>query len=73
MDDARDFIDQIGQERAENTDYYLGAEPVNGSELQSEYVSTDVRDSVLFMMPSIMRIFLDPKKLLNLSPRGQKT
>ena len=30
MDDARDFIDQIGQERAENTDYYLGAEPVNG-------------------------------------------
>ena len=70
MDDARDFIDQIGQERAENTDYYLGAEPVNGSELQSEYVSTDVRDSVLFMMPSIMRTFFGSKKIVEFVPQG---
>ena len=70
MDDARDFIDQVGQERAENTDYYLGAEPTNESELQSEYVSTDVRDSVLFMMPSIMRTFFGSKKIVEFIPHG---
>ena len=58
MDDAKDFIDQIGEQRAEATEYYLGSEPDGQSQLQSEYVSTDVRDSVLFMLPSIMRTFL---------------
>ena len=28
MDDARDFIHQVGEERAESTEYYLGNEPV---------------------------------------------
>ena len=70
MDDARDFIDQVGQERAENTDYYLGAAPVSESELQSEYISTDVRDSVLFMMPSIMRTFFGSKKIVEFVPNG---
>ena len=27
MDDAKDFIHQVGQERAESTEYYLGNEP----------------------------------------------
>ncbi len=57
MDDAKDFIDQIGEQRADATDYYLGQEPGSTSSLQSEFVSTDVRDSVLFMLPSIMRTF----------------
>ena len=55
MESAQDFIEQIGQERDEATRYYLGKEPGATSELQSEYISTDVRDSVLFMLPSIMR------------------
>ena len=52
MESAQDFIEQIGQERDEATRYYLGKEPGATSELQSEYISTDVRDSVLFMLPS---------------------
>ena len=47
MDDAKDFIHQVGAERAESTEYYLGNEPEGTSSMQSEYVSTDVRDSVL--------------------------
>ena len=52
MDDAKDFIHQVGQERAESTEYYLGNEPESTSTLQSEFISTDVRDTVLFMLPS---------------------
>ena len=54
MDDAKDFIHQVGAERAESTEYYLGTEPEGTSSMQSEFVSTDVRESVLFMLPSIM-------------------
>ena len=63
MDDAEDYINQIGKDRAESTDYYLGNEPENVSDLQSNFVSTDVRDSVLFMLPSIMRTFFGTKKV----------
>ncbi len=63
MDDAKDFIHQVGAERAESTEFYLGTEPEGTSSLQSEFVSTDVRESVLFMLPSIMRTFLVLKRL----------
>ena len=46
MDDAKDYIDQIGESRAEATEYYLGNEPEANSSLQSEFISTDVRDSI---------------------------
>ena len=44
MDDAKDFIHQVGAERAESTEYYLGESPHGTSSMQSEFVSTDVRD-----------------------------
>ena len=70
MDDAKDFIDQIGEQRAEATEYYLGSEPDGQSQLQSEYVSTDVRDSVLFMLPSIMRTFFGTNKVVEFVPKN---
>jgi hypothetical protein len=70
MDDAKDFIHQVGSERAESTEYYLGTEPEGTSTLQSEYVSTDVRESVLFMLPSIMRTFFGTKKIVEFVPKG---
>ena len=73
MDDARDYIHQVGYDRAESTEYYLGNEPDPTSSLQSQYVSTDVRDSVLFMLPSIMRTFFGTKKLLNLCQKIKRT
>tara|TARA_B100001093_G_C26860249_1_gene1029760 strand:+ start:14847 stop:16973 length:2127 start_codon:yes stop_codon:yes gene_type:complete len=72
VDDAQDFINQIGEERAESTDYYLGNEPDNTSELQSQYISTDVRDSVLFLLPSIMRTFFGSKKVVEFMPQNQE-
>ena len=70
MDDARDFIYQVGEERAESTEYYLGNEPESTSTLQSEFISTDVRDTVLFMLPSIMRTFFGTKKVVEFIPKG---
>ena len=70
MDDAKDFIHQVGEERAESTEYYLGNEPESTSTLQSEFVSTDVRDTVLFMLPSIMRTFFGTKKVVEFVPKG---
>src|SRR6056300_286160 len=70
MDDAKDFIHQVGSERAESTEYYLGNEPEGTSSLQSEFVSTDVRESILFMLPSIMRTFFGTKKIVEFVPKG---
>jgi hypothetical protein len=70
MDDAKDFINQVGQERAESTEYYLGNEPESTSSLQSEFISTDVRDTVLFMLPQIMRTFFGTKKVVEFVPKG---
>lgn len=70
MDDAKDFIHQVGAERAESTEYYLGEQPAGTSSMQSEFVSTDVRDSVLFMLPSIMRTFFGTKKIVEFVPHG---
>ena len=69
-DDASDFIDQIGEERAEATNYYLGKKPNATSSLQSEFVSTDLRDSVLFLMHSIMRTFFGTKKVVEFIPNN---
>ena len=70
LDDASDFIDQIGEDRAEATNYYLGKKPNATSSLQSEFVSTDLRDSVLFLMPSIMRTFFGSKKVVEFVPNS---
>jgi len=70
MDDAKDFIHQVGEERSESTEYYLGSEPEATSTLQSEFISTDVRDTVLFMLPNIMRTFFGTKKVVEFVPNG---
>ena len=70
MDDAKDFIHQVGEERSESTEYYLGSEPEATSTLQSEFISTDVRDTVLFMLPSVMRTFFGTKKVVEFVPNG---
>ena len=60
MDDAKDFIHQVGEERAESTEYYLGNEPESTSSVQSEFISTDVRESILFMLPSNCLLYTSP-------------
>ena len=56
LSDAIDYNDQLSLDRVDNTEYYLGESPPNVSDQQSNFISTDVRDSILFMLPSVMRV-----------------
>lgn len=70
FDDAEDFIDSLGYERAEATEYYKGTMPEEVVEGHSRFVSTDVRDAVNFMMPSLMRIFFGHNRVCEFVPNG---
>ena len=68
--DAVDYNDQLSIDRVDNTEYYLGESPPNVSDQQSGYISTDVRDSILYMLPSIMRVFFGAKKIVEFVPKN---
>ena len=69
LSDAVDYNDQLSLDRVDNTEYYLGESPQNISDQQSGFISTDVRDSILYMLPSIMRIFFGAKKIVEFVPK----
>ena len=69
--DAISFIDEdIGEHRANATRYYLGEPFGDEEEGRSQVVSMDVRDTVQAIMPSLMRLFFGPKKIVEFSPEG---
>jgi hypothetical protein len=69
--DAIDFIEEeISPERAKATKYYLGEPFGNEEEGLSHHVSTDVRDTVLGIMPPLMRIFAGTDKICEYTPIG---
>ena len=70
FDDAEDYIDSIGAERAESTEYYKGTRPEESDAGHSRYVSTDVHDAVSFMMPSLMRIFFGHNRVCEFVPQS---
>lgn len=69
-DDAEDFIDSLSNERAESTEYYKGVRPDDSEEGRSRFVSTDVKDAVSFVMPSLMRIFFGNSRVCEFVPNG---
>jgi hypothetical protein len=69
--DAINFIDEdIAPMRAQATEYYLGEPFGNEEEGRSQVVSMDVRDTVQGMLPSLMRIFFGPEKIVEFVPNG---
>ena len=71
IEDAISFIDDdIGYNRAKATEYYLGDPFGNEEEGRSQVVSMDVRDTVQGMLPSLMRIFFGPERVVEFSPQG---
>src|SRR5690349_11874081 len=53
---AAQFIDgELGPERAKATDYYMG-KPFGNEEIgRSQFISTDVRDGVQAVLPSMLK------------------
>lgn len=61
--------EELGPLREEATKYYLGKPLGNEEKGRSQIISTDVRDTVLGVMPSLMRVFHGPERTVELVPR----
>lgn len=75
IDDARSFEDEVlGPARDDNLRYFYGDEPAQEGDGKSSAVSTDFRDTVMAILPSLMRIFTSTENVVNCSPnyKGQE-
>jgi hypothetical protein len=69
--DSIDYIDNdISPARAKATKYYRGEPFGTEEEGRSKHVSTDVRDTVLGIMPPLMRIFAGSERIAEYAPVG---
>jgi hypothetical protein len=69
--DAINYIDEdIAPIRARATEYYLGEPFGNEEEGRSQVISMDVRDTIQGMLPSLMRTFFGPEKIVEFVPNG---
>jgi len=81
IDDAALYIDtQQAPDRTRATNYYQGEPFGNEEEGRSQVVMTEVRDTVLAMMPSLMRVFcsgeiakFDPQTAADIPMADQQT
>lgn len=72
IEDARDYSDQVRTpKREEYVLYYSGAEPALEEEGRSTIVATEVRDTILSIMPSMMRIFTAHEHVVEYIPSSQ--
>lgn len=71
IDDAQTYIDSyLAPERERAMAYYL-AEPFgNEEDGRSQVIMTEVRDTVLSMLPSLLRIFTGGDKVLEFVPKS---
>lgn len=71
LTDATSFVDaELSPVRARAIQYYRGEPFGNEEEGRSQVVSTDVRDTISGIMPSLMRVFFGSKKVVQFVPRG---
>jgi hypothetical protein len=71
IEDAGTYIDSyLAPERERAMAYYLGDPFGNEEDGRSQVVLTEVRDTVLAMLPSLLRIFTGGDKILEFIPKG---
>lgn len=61
---------ELSNQRKTALEYFYGDKFGNEVEGRSEYVSPDVRDTILWIMPSLMRIFFGGDHIVRFEPRG---
>jgi hypothetical protein len=72
---AHSYSSEIAEQRAEAIAYYRGdpdAGPLEVIEGRSSVVSTDVRDTVEWLLPSLLRVFTAGEKACQFEPRGEE-
>jgi len=71
LTDATSFVDaELSPVRARAIQYYRGEPFGNEEEGRSQVVSTDVRDTIAGIMPSLMKVFFGSKKIVQFAPRN---
>jgi hypothetical protein len=72
IDDAFSFEESIlGPARDENLKYFYGETPEQEGEGKSSAVSTDFRDTVMSILPSLIRIFTSSERVATCAPNHQ--
>jgi hypothetical protein len=72
IDDAQSFEEStLSPDREENLEYFYGETPAPEGEGTSTAVSTDFRDTVMAIIPSLIRIFTSPEQVINCHPNYQ--
>ena len=61
---------ELSNQREESMKYYLGEPFGNEIDGRSEIVTTDVRDTIEYIMPSLMRIFTTHNNTAEFEPQG---
>lgn len=61
---------ELSTERTQALDYYLGRPFGNEVEGRSQVVSTDVADTIEWVMPSLLKIFASGDRVVAFNPRG---
>ncbi len=71
IEEAEYFTDQeLSELRAAATLFYQGKVDVEAEQGRSQMVSKDVRDTVMAMLPSIMRVFFSSERAVEYMPTG---
>lgn len=71
--DAVGFLNtELSKEREEATKYYLGRPFGNEQEGRSQYVSRDVQDTIEWIMPQLVEIFLGAERSVEFEPSGDE-
>ena len=61
---------ELSEQREDSMKYYLGEKFGNEIDGRSEIVTTDVRDTIEYIMPSLMRIFTTHNNIAEFEPQG---
>jgi hypothetical protein len=71
LTDATSFVDaELSPVRARAIEYYRGEPFGNEEEGRSQVVSTDVRDTIAGIMPSLMKVFFGSKQIVHFAPKN---
>ncbi len=71
LTDATSFVDaELSPVRARAIQYYRGEPFGNEEEGRSQVVSTDVRDTIAGIMPSLMKVFYGSKQIVHFAPKN---
>lgn len=69
--DAIGFLDsELSKDREDATKFYLGQPMGNENEGRSQYVSRDVQDTIEWIMPQLVEIFLSAEHPVTFEPNG---